>query len=73
MKPNTKTSRFQKGYSILFLMLPFLVMSQDEFNDNTNDVTAAAPIDNYILFAMLIGMYISYRFLKTTFKIKTRN
>ena len=68
MIPQTSTSRLQKGYSILFLALPFLAMAQDPFNDNINDVEPPAPIDNYILLALLLGIYFAYRFLQNKMK-----
>jgi hypothetical protein len=73
MIPQTSTSRLQKGYSILFLALPFFAMAQDSFNDNVDDVTPAAPIVNYILTAMLLGVYLAFRFFKTYNSIKTKN
>jgi amino acid permease len=72
MIPTTSTSRLQKGYCILFLALPFLAMAQgDTFQDDTNDL--AAPIDNYILLALLLGIFFAYRFFKTQYAIKTKN
>jgi hypothetical protein len=45
MIPQTSTSRLQKGYSILFLALPFFAMATgDTFQDDTNDLAAPAPI-----------------------------
>ena len=70
MIPKNTTSRLQKGYCILFLALPFLAMAQGEtFQDDTNDL--AAPIDNYILLALLLGIFFAYRFLQN--KIKQLN
>jgi amino acid permease len=72
MIPTTSTSRLQKGHCILFLVLPFLTMAQgDTFQDDTNDL--AAPIDNYILLALLLGIFFAYRFFKTQYAIKTKN
>ncbi len=74
MIPKTSTPRLQKGYSILFLVLPFLAMaSGDLFPDDTNDVTPVAPIDNYVLLALLLGIYFACRFFKTQYAIKTKN
>lgn len=74
MIPKNTTSRLQKGYCILFLALPFLAMAQGEtFQDNTNDLTAPSPIDNYVLLVMLFGVYFAYRFFKTQYIIKTKN
>ncbi len=74
MIPQTSTSRLQKGYSILFLLLPFLSMATgDTFIDDTNDQTAVSPIDNYILTAILLGVYLAFRFFKTYNSIQTKN
>ncbi len=64
MTPKTSTSRLQIGYSILLLLLPFLAMAQEAFPDNTDDVTPAAPIDDYAPLALLLGIYFAYRFFK---------
>ncbi len=72
MIPTTSTSRLQKGYSFLFLALPFLAMAQGEtFQDDTNDLATPTPIDNYLLLALLLGVYFAYRFLQN--KIKQTN
>jgi amino acid permease len=74
MIPKTSTSNLQKGYSILLLLLPFFaIASGDSFLDNTNDDTPVSPIDNYILLALLLGIYFAYRFFKTQYAIKTKN
>lgn len=66
------SSIFQKG-PIILLIVPFFAMAQgDTFTDNTNDETSPAPIDNYLLVAMLIGIYFAYRFLKSKFQIKAK-
>ena len=67
------SSIFQKGPIILFLIVPFFAMAQgDTFSDNTNDETSPSPIDNYLLVAMLIGIYFAYSFLKSKFQIKAK-
>ena len=71
MKTKTSTSNLQKGYSILFLALPFFSMAQDLFDDNIDDVTQPVPIDNYVLVALLLGIFFAYRFLQN--KIKQLN
>ncbi len=72
MIPQTSTSRLQKGFSILFLLLPYLAMATgDTFIDDTGDQAVVAPIDNYILLALLLGIYFAYRFLQN--KIKQLN
>ena len=71
MIPKTSTSNLKKGYCFLFLALPFFAMAQDLFDDNINDVEPPAPIDNYILLALLLGIFFAYRFLQN--KIKQSN
>ena len=61
MKTKNTTSNLKKGYCFLFLALPFFAMAQDSFNDNINDVEPPAPIDNYILLALLLGIFFAYR------------
>ena len=74
MKSKNTTSNLKKGYSILLLLLPFFaIASGDSFLDNTNDDTPVSPIDNYILLALLLGIYFAYRFFKTQYAIKTKN
>jgi hypothetical protein len=66
------SSIFQKG-PIILLIVPFFAMAQgDTFSDNTSDETSPSPIDNYLLVAMLIGIYFAYRFLKSKFQIKAK-
>jgi hypothetical protein len=72
MKSKNTTSNLKKGHCILFLVLPFFAMAQDSFNDNVNDVEPPAPIDNYILLALLLGSYFVYRFFKTQYAINTK-
>jgi hypothetical protein len=71
MKTKNTTSNLKKGYCFLFLALPFFAMAQDLFDDNIDDVTQPAPIDNYILLALLLGIFFAYRFLQN--KIKQLN
>ena len=74
MIPKNTTSNLKKGYSILLLLLPFFaIASGDSFLDNTNDDTPVSPIDNYLLLALLLGIYFAYRFFKTQYAIKTKN
>ena len=72
MIPKTSTSNLQKGYCILFLVLPLFAMATgDSFYDDIDDVTPGSPIDNYILLELLLGIYFAYRFLQN--KIKQLN
>jgi hypothetical protein len=69
MKTKNTTSNLKKGYCILFLALPFFAMaSGDLFPDDTNDVTPVAPIDNYVLLALMLGIFFAYRFLQNKMK-----
>jgi hypothetical protein len=68
MIPKNTTSRLQKGYCILFLALPFFAIAQDDFIDDIDDLAVPAPIDNYILLALLLGIYFAYRFLQNKIK-----
>jgi hypothetical protein len=72
MKQKTNTSRNQKGYTQLLLLLPLFTMAQEGLpgGGNTNDL---APIDDYLPFALLIGIYFAYRFLKSTLTPKQLN
>jgi amino acid permease len=72
MIPKNTTSRLQKGYCILFLALPFLAIAQDDFIDDIDDLAVPAPVDNYILLALLLGIYYGYRFFKTKHAIPTK-
>jgi hypothetical protein len=72
MTPKTNNKRLQIGYSILFLVLPFLAMAQEVLPGESggNDTTPPAPIDDYLPFALLLGIYFAYRFLKPTLTSK---
>lgn len=64
-----KQKIIQKTVMFFFLLMPFLTaMAQDDefddlFDDDVQDVPAA-PIDKYILIAVVIAIYMAYRFLK---------
>ena len=72
MTPKTSASRLQIGYCILFLLFPFLAIAQDSFNDNIVDNIPVSPIDNYILVALLLGIYFAYFFLNHTAQSKQK-
>lgn len=61
-----KQKIIQKIATLIFLLLPIFsaIAQDDEFDDDVQDVPAA-PIDKYILIAVVIAIYISYQFLKT--------
>ena len=68
-----QTPQTLKKGIVFFLPPPFLAIAQGEtFQDNTNDLTAPAPIDNYVLLALLLGSYFAYRFFKTQYAINTK-
>jgi len=73
MKPQKNYKRFQIGYSLLFLLFPFIAMAQDVFVDNVTDQTPVTPIDNHLLLLMSISIYFTFRFFKTNDSIKTKN
>lgn len=60
-----KQKIIRKTVTFFFLLIPFLsAMAQDdEFDDDVQDVPAA-PIDKYILIAIVIAIYMAYQFLK---------
>lgn len=63
-----KQKIIQKTATLIFLLLPiFSAIAQDDaFDDDVQDVQVpAAPIDQYMLIAVVIAIYISYQFLKT--------
>ncbi len=64
MTPHRSTSRIQKGYILLLLLLPFLAVAQEDFDPDTDDITPATPIDDYIILALLLVIYYTYRFIK---------
>ena len=64
MTPHRSTSRIQKGYILLLLLLPFLVVAQEDFEPDTDDITPATPIDDYIILALVLAIYFAYRFIK---------
>ena len=74
MTPKTNTSKLQKRYSILFLVLPFLAMADGpEALPGGTDTTDVAPIDDFLPFALLLGIYFAYQFLKPTLTPKQLN
>jgi hypothetical protein len=66
LTPHRSTSRIQKGYILLLLLLllPFLAVAQEDFDPDTDDITPATPIDDYIILALLLVIYYTYRFIK---------
>lgn len=64
MTPHRSTSRIQKGYILLLLLLPFLAVAQEDFEPDTDDITPATPIDDYIILALVLAIYFTYRFIK---------
>lgn len=61
-----KQKIIRKACILFFMLMPFLtaIAQEDEFEDDVQDVPAA-PIDNYILIAIALAIYIAYQFLKT--------
>jgi predicted secreted protein len=75
MSKTTRNTIFIKSYSIiLFLLLPIVAMAQSDFwEDDTDDVAPAAPIDDYIPVLMLVGFYFAYRFYKKQGLLNRKN
>lgn len=71
MTTNTNTLKIQKVYSLLFLAIPFVAMAQE--NNPGGGDTQDVPIDNYLLVAMLLGIYVAYRLLKPNTSPKQLN
>jgi hypothetical protein len=67
------TTTLQKCFSIFFVMLPFFAIAQDSFDDDTDDITPAVPIDDYIFIVLAIGVYLAYRIFKTQIHNTTKN
>ena len=66
-----KNFKYQITFVLLFVLQ--LAQAQPVFeSDNVQDVTPA-PINNYILLALVLGIYFAYRFFKTQYAIKTKN
>lgn len=62
-----KNFKYQITFVLLFVLQ--LAQAQPVFeSDNVQDATPA-PIDNYVLLALLLGIYFAYRFLKQKNKI----
>ena len=55
----------QKIFTLLLLLAPILsVMAQDDtFDDDIQDVPGA-PIDNYLLLLLVVGIYLAFRVIK---------
>ena len=74
MTPKTNTSKLQIRYNILFLVLPFLAMADGpEALPGGTNTTDVAPIDDYLPFVLLLGIYFAYRFLKPRLTPKQLN
>lgn len=49
--PKVPAISLQKQWCMVFILLPFLAISQQPFTQDTDDVTAA-PIDDYDLYGL---------------------
>lgn len=52
--------------SLFFVLSTTIASAQDEFPDDVDDETAAAPIDGYIYAGLVVGSFLAIRKLKKT-------
>ena len=51
--------------TVAFVIVPFFTaMAQEGFDDNTDDITPAAPIDDYLWLMLVVAIYVAFRFFK---------
>jgi len=57
---------FQKTIlTVAFVVVPFFTaIAQETFPDDTDDLTPAAPIDDYIWLMLVVAIYLAFRFFK---------
>jgi len=67
--PKVPAISLQKQWCMVFILLPFLAISQQPFTQDTDDVTAA-PIDDYIYMVLALVGYVTYSFFKTRRGVK---
>ena len=58
-----KTKFTQIFYSFVFILVMNTMYSQENFTPDTTDTTAA-PINDYLIPMLIIGIVIGYHFLK---------
>jgi len=64
MNSKKVTSHIQLRYSIVFILLPLITLSQESFNDDTLDVPDV-PINENIIPIMLLCIYFVFRFFNS--------
>jgi len=58
---------FQKILMVAFMLLPFftaMANDGDPFDDDTDDITPPAPIDDYIWLMLVVAIYVAFQFFK---------
>jgi hypothetical protein len=49
----------------LLLILPAVsAFAQDDFDDDVDDLTPPAPIDDYVWLMLVVAIYVAFRFFK---------
>ncbi len=67
MKTNLKATMDKTLYTLFFILIPIVsafANADDPFDEDVDDVTPPAPIDDYILLALLIAVIIAFRYFK---------
>ncbi len=67
MKTNLKVSIAKTLYTLVFIVIPMVnafANEDDPFDEDVDDVTPQAPIDDYIVLALLIAVIIAFRYFK---------
>jgi amino acid permease len=55
----------QKILTVAFVIVPFFTaMAQENFGDDVDDITPAAPIDDYVWLMLVVAIYLAFRFFK---------
>ncbi len=62
----SKTATNQIIITALTILLPIVnLFAQEDFTDDTDDITPAAPIDNYVLVAFVLAIVLALYFKQT--------
>lgn len=67
MKTKLKARVNTTVYTLFFILMPLVsafANEDDPFDEDVDDVTPQAPIDDYITLALLIAVIIAFRYFK---------